>query len=472
MDEFKAKRCAGYRLAPYLFVTEAIGEEPRWWQSDCLLDISRDLIQGRKFHEIHARTCHTAGKTKLAAWLFLWWMMTRPGARALTTSDTWLQIENLIWKEINSCFERLKDRGFAFGRMLGTEYQISPEWFGYGASSDKPARLEGAHSNTAAMRIVDEMKTVDWALMKSTQGLLHAPESFDIGISTPWTKRGPFYEIDRDGGPELTRIVVDLQAMIANGVPGSQQAWDKMAKICGGEASPEFLARARARYIEEDASFGSVDVAALDDCMAKEPAYEGDVTVGLDVARSTDGDESVITVMMGSDCVEQLALRIRDTHALASRCVERARYWLAESITVDAIGVGGGPVDTIRAWGWTGKVHEFIQKARPNNPVRFDGRAAEAAWSLVERINAREIALPKDAKLRSQLLQIRFDPVAGGKISLNKCPKFDSMGNATGFTSPDRFDSLMIATAPPIYTDGRGLLEWMTAQHAMREKAA
>ena len=464
MSDPKRQMAAMFRLSPFLFATEAVGETLRWWQEDTLLNIGRDISQGRKHHELHVRTCHTAGKTKLAAILFLWWQMTRPGARALTTSDTWLQVENLIWKEIKTCYAKLQSRGFAMGRMLETEFQIEPDWFGYGASSDKPARLEGAHSNTAAMRIVDEMKTVDWGLMKATQGLLHAPESFDLGISTPWTKAGPFYEIDRDGGSDLTRVVVTMADMIENGVEGSEYARQKMAKVCGGEDSPEFLARAMAQYIEPDAGFGGVSAAALDDCMQREPRWDGPVRVGLDVAHSTDGDESVITVMMGDDCVEQLPLRIRNTNQLASRTVERARYWGAESISVDAIGYGAGPVDDIKEWGWGEKCHEFVASATPNTPTRFANRATEAAWELIERVNSREIGLPNDPVLRAQFLQVQFNPSEKGKIKLEKAPKIDSGGRKTNAKSPDRFDSLMIACAPPIYANSAGLLEWMSSR--------
>lgn len=443
-------------LSPYTFVTEGIGETPRWWQEDALLDIGQRLVQGQKHLKIHARTCHGAGKTKLASWLFLWWMMTRPYSRGVTTAPTWQAVSNLLWREIGSSFEKLQERGLGFGRMLGTQYEIGKNWVGYGISSDEPGRLEGAHSPTAAARFIDEAKTVPEAVVRSTQGLLDAPETFDMAISTPWLNRGWYYELDASARTDMMRIVVDLRQMMAEGVIGSEHAWTEMAQACGGENTAEFKARALAQYIEPEGTFGCVNPAALDDCMAMAPTFDGDVRVGLDVAYSLEGDESVITVMMGDSCVEQVPLRIRDTFLLASRTIERARHWDARSISVDAIGYGAGPVSDLKNWGWGGKVSEFVASAPANDGTRFSNRSTEAAWSLIERVNARGISLPHDPVLRSQFLQVRFVPMANGKVKLDKAPE--------GSKSPDRFDSLMIACAPLVYAGGAGLLEWMNAR--------
>ena len=88
------------------------------------------------------------GKTRFAAWVFLWWMVTRPGARGLTTAPTWFAVENLLWREIKAAFFRMRLRDPRW-KMLNTQLELGDKWVGYGVSSDEPQRLEGSHSETA-----------------------------------------------------------------------------------------------------------------------------------------------------------------------------------------------------------------------------------------------------------------------------------------------------------------------------------
>jgi hypothetical protein len=440
------------RHEPLLFVRHVIGDEPRDEQERVLVDIGLELEAGRKHLKLLMRTCHGWGKTRLMAWLFLWYMFTRPGSRAITTAPTWRQVSNLLWREIKAAW--LRSLLLPDGRVLDScRLEIEADWFGYGVASDNFENLEGSHSAFAAGRFVDEAKAVPAQVIRATQGSLDAPETIDAWITTPWQKAGPFYELDTSPRTDVLRYVGTIEEMIRAGIPGAEHARDELAFACGGIDAPEFLARGMAQYLDDDGGAWSASPAAVDACMERAPSLKGEPRIGVDVAFSTDGDESVISTMIGDDLIGQVCMRIRDTVQISSIAVERARTAGARTIAVDAIGYGAGPVSEIKSWGWDGKVEEFVANAAANQPERFKNRSTEAAWHLVKRINERAISLPRDPILRSQILQVRFKPITGGKIELIKTPD--------GFSSPDRFDSLMIASAPPIYTGGHGYIGFL-----------
>lgn len=452
-------------LDPLLYARGACNQVPRTWQAKGLDAIARKVTAGEKHIRVHVRTCHTGGKTWFAGLCTHWWQR-RTEARTVTTAPTQRQVNNLLWTNIRRIWQQTTPK-YRVGVLMGDpELRVDKErgWGAIGFASDRPFNMEGEHSPTAAQLIFDEAKGVPDSVRNGLQGVLHAPYSMLIAASTPWLESDWFARMDLEGGPDIIRIVVTIDDLIADGIPGSEQQKADYLELFGGEDSPEYRSRAMAEYISAS-PFGEARSAMVDSAMEREPAWCGRRVAALDVARGDAGDtshdESVIALAQGADVVEIIPFRTRDLVECARRLVAAARDFEADLIRVDANGIGAGPVDIIVAEGWPkSRVEEFVAQSKPYDDSRFENRATEAAWNLIANVNAGRCALPKDTTLRGQVMQIQFTPVAGGKIVVDKTPKFQG----ARAKSPDRFDAAMMATAPDKLSGGAGLMSWLASE--------
>ncbi len=434
------------RISPIAFTELCLpGVVLREWQLKLFREIERRILAGDIALTIVVVSSVGAGKTTLAAILLLWVMFCNEGAKGITLAQNWEGVNNLLWEKIRKLYHSSVFPGLGWGRVYDMpRLWIADDWFATGLSAANEQSLRGHHSRSAAIRIIDEATSVPDSFRRSTQGILDAPFSFDLAISNPWTCDGWFYSLWESEDPRIIRARVTQKDIIAEGIDGAQEAWDRAASEYG-EGSADFRAMYMAEFINAD-PLSVVNPARLDDCMRREPSSSGPDIIGVDVAFSSadsGGNESVISHGRGVDVLEQEAFRTRNTDETAERAMAMARRVGARYIRVDSIGVGAGVVSrigtAIRQGEWDGEVSEFIESSAAADSSRFVNRAAEAAWAMCERINLVGCSLPNDPVLRSQCLQIRFRPMAGGKWGLEKTPP--------GKKSPDRFDSAMIATS-------------------------
>lgn len=426
---------AGCADDPAVFFYSALrAPRLRRWQLRVCERIRRQLAAGHRHIRVLCRTCRGAGKTYLAAGLGLWFIATRAESRGLTTAPKWSAIEDYLWPEIAKLYNGSALREMGFGRLMATEFVVNeegegkPSWYLTGASSDRPEKLEGHHSPTAALRIVDEAKIVEHGVFVSTFGMLDAPETFDLWISTPSVKSGDFYERDaHDADPHLIRAVVTVDDLIAEGIPG-KAAWKELAKTeLGGESSFEYQAQAMARYIDNAEGalypFTWIERAMLSksfEVLAK-PFF------GYDVAGSVGGDENALAPIHGPDSKERYQIgkiirwRERDTQVSKDRVIAAALETKALGVRVDVQGLGKGVLDAIRREAEIRAlpfdVAEYSSSAAARAPERFANRKAEDHWRFRSLLEKDLVRLPLDPKLKEQLAAMKFE-VRNGKIRI------------------------------------------------------
>lgn len=424
---------------PEVFVEEILGVRLRGWQRSFYRQIRSQLVSGNRHVQALARTCHGAGKTMCTAGLALWWMTTRPESRGLTTAPTWAGVENLLWPEIARLYNgsRLL-RAAKFGRLLTTRFEVSPAWYMVGAASDKPENLEGHHSPTAAARFVDEAKAVDSSVFEATLGMLDAPETLDVWISTPSIESGAFWERDTKGGTNVVRAVVTMDDLVEDGIPGKAQ-WRENARKAWGEASDTYRSRAMAEYIQnaEGALFPANWVEAA---MNQTFELHGAPVIGFDVAGSSDGDESVLAAAQGPDYDLRYSVRLidcwreQDTMLSKGRALAAALREKARDLKVDTIGLGKGVHDALRMAFPRTSPYRATDTAADRS--RFINRKAEDAWFLRELLESGRIRIQRDSLLKAQLTSMKYQIDRVGRTRI-----------VDPEDSPDRVDALLIALA-------------------------
>ncbi len=102
---------------------------------------------------------------------------------------------------------------------------------------------------------------------------------------------------------------------------------------------------------------------------------EGGVQIGVDVARSPQGDETVMYKRHGLSIVERRAWRGQDTMRTAEEAWDMANHDPSVLIVVDDTGVGAGVSDRLIQLG--AKVFKFVASAQANDPDKYDNATSE-----------------------------------------------------------------------------------------------
>jgi len=177
--------------------------------------------------------------------------------------------------------------------------------------------------------------------------------------------------------------------------------------------------------------------------------------VGIDVARSAGGDQTVVQAVRGGVVLPPRSWREADLMATVNRIVRTLRELDVRNhaaVKVDDVGVGGGVVDRLRQLGYPVTPVNF--GARAADPERFANVRAEAFWTLREFVR-REAVLPSDdggdqgvRSLVADLTAHRLDVGARQDPRIRIEPK-EHVKARLGGRSPDHGDALALAVYEP-----------------------
>jgi phage terminase large subunit len=434
---------------PELFFTEFLRVKSlRRWQKKLCAQIRARLRAGDYRISVLVRSCHGAGKTWFVAGLLIWFIVTRPNSRGLTTAPTWKQVKDTLWAEISKLYRGSILPGH-FGHVLESRFETGrKEWFASGVSSDHMENIEGQHSPTAAIRIVDEAKAVEQGMFDATKGIFTAPEILDVWISTPSIQSGPFYERDVSDDESVIRAVVDIDELCNDpNIPAGERAafanWKQECLLEWGEASSEYQSRVMARYIDnaEGALYPS---SWVERAMAAEWEIDKPLVAALDVAGTVDGDENALAIAAGPDNQDKIHVRSlaswheRDTMVTKGKLLLALRglgpIGLRVAVYVDANGLGKGVADAARYDGVN--VGHYVGSTSPRDPSRYQYRKYEDAWHLRDLLEKNLIRLPRSQALKAQLCAMRYEVLINGKIRI-----IDPVD------SPDLVDAVIMACA-------------------------
>src|SRR6267143_2755127 len=247
-----------YRLKPKEFVHDCFkwkeNEHPAPYQDDILDSI---IIKKREA----VRAPHGAGKTSIAAWLVLWFALTRDGEdwKVLTTASAWRQLTKFLWPEINKWVRRLDWE--KIGRkpfdprseMLQLSLKLDTGE-AFALASDNYTSIEGAHAD-CLLYIFDEGKAIPEETFDAAEGAFMGSEdteAYAFVISTPGEPVGRFYDIHKrkPGYEDWWARHVTLEEAIAAGRIDRAKA--EQRKRQWGENSALFKNRVEGEFWASD----------------------------------------------------------------------------------------------------------------------------------------------------------------------------------------------------------------------------
>lgn len=133
-----------YKADPVAFLREVLHMEPAPYQED----IARQLVTKRR---VAVRAPHGVGKTTIAAGLICWAIGTADvDTKIVTTAGAWRQLKFFLWPEIRKW--ALKGDWSKVGLEMRLDREVFDLWIktpnalAFGAASDQPSLIEGAHA--------------------------------------------------------------------------------------------------------------------------------------------------------------------------------------------------------------------------------------------------------------------------------------------------------------------------------------
>lgn len=333
----------------FLFVTEVLGVEPDDWQAKVLLAVS----EGER--RISVRSGHGVGKSTCAAWIMIWYLLTRYTVKVVVTAPTSAQLFDALFAEVKHWVAVLPEAWGSLLNVKGDRIDLinAPDKAFISARTaraETPEALQGVHADNVLL-VVDEASGVPEAIFEAAIGSMSGDAATTLLLGNPTRTSGFFYDTHNKNRDRWWTLRV-------NSAESKRVSADFVREVA--ETYGELSNAYRVRVLGEFPSSDDDTIIPLETAEAAvgrqiEPSPNAPHIWGLDCARFGD-DSSVLVKMQGSVVrhVPQKWVKL-DTMQLAGRvkaewdaCVFAER---PEEINVDAIGLGAGVADRLRELG-------------------------------------------------------------------------------------------------------------------------
>lgn len=444
-------------------------DDPSGFVNDCIVwgpkdrgpaDYQEDVLRLLGDHKrVSVRGPHGLGKTTLAAWILLWFALTRDGLdwKIPTTASAWRQLTKFLWPEIRKWagrvnWEKVGRPALLDGKELLRESLKLSTGEAFALASNQPALIEGAHADHI-LYVFDEAKAIPAETWDAAEGAMSTGDARWVCISTPGEPSGRFFEIQtrRPGYEDWAARRVTVEQAIAAG--RITREWANARRTQWGEDSPMYRNRVLGEFAEsgQDSIIPLAWIEAANERWhaAREAALPPFTGVGVDVARYGD-DDSVMALRYGRVIAELRRTSRRSTMETTGQVVGILDA-LGGYASVDVIGIGAGVVDRLRELGKN--VVAFNASSRSklrdvSGELGFLNRRAAGWWNLREMLDPErgyDLALPPDDMLTGDLTAPRWSLGSGGAIRIEDK---DEIKKRLG-RSPDAGEAVMQIFCPP-----------------------
>ena len=424
-------------------------------------------------------SCHSAGKSKTAALAAARFLARHtPGtARVVTTAPTMTQVRAVLWNEINQLHAETTD--VLPGRVNQTEWWIGGYMAGLGRkpADSNPAAFSGLHAEHILI-IIDEAGGVPNDVWTSVDTLATNEGAVILAIGNPDDPLTRFKDVVEEA-PENGWTVVKIPAWETPNFSGEPAApifkkvlltpnWVEDKRRLWGEDSGLWASKIAAEFPDESQMtvmrVADVTFALNYDEQPKTPRFE-DVQLGVDIAASETGDETVVRERRGNRICRRWAIRSDEPDDISDLIYQAAEESGATLIHVDATGVGFGFIADVRRRVQHAAVMPFIAAGRAVDNKQFENRRAEAHWYVREALRHHDLDLSEmeySDETVAQMMAIRYR-IKKGRIIVE--PKDDVRQRIS--RSPDDSDALLLSVLPP---EGSGAPAPATVRSASRNR--
>jgi phage terminase large subunit len=435
---------ARWKADPVLFALQALGLS-LWKKQQAIL---RELCKSSR---IAVRSGHKIGKSKLAAVMALWWIVTHPSGVVVMTSSSGRQVERILWAEVRKCYQSAV---YNFGGRLALKPSSGLTFpdgrIIYGFSTDEPDIMAGI-SGHELLFLADEASGIQQDIFEAIEGNT-AGGGVIVMFSNPLRPVGYFYEAFAEKAKFWSKFAISSEETpnATEGktiIPGlAERKWIEEIAEKWGRESAYFAVRVLGNFPVSGSNV-VFSLRLVEEAMKRVPSQPDEdlLVCGLDVAEFGD-DESILTMRRGVKVYPQLAYRGMDGVDLVGSVLMDLRRFKRPNerpvVFIDSTGVGHGA--------WANMVrHEEVRAYGVRmadcalNKLEYGNRRAEIHFKLKEKLKT--MCLPPSEDLRSQLIAPVYGFDQQGRLMVEKKDKLKArLGR-----SPDHSDSLCLCAIDP-----------------------
>lgn len=376
----------GWLQDPATFVTDAFGVEPDGWQIEALGGL---FGHGR----VAIRACHGPGKTALAAWAILLFLLSHFPARIPCTAPTASQLRDVLWSELGKWLNRMKERQPGLRAMfrLTTErlelLDEPEEAFAVArtARPEAPEALQGFH-NENMLFVIDEASGVHQAIFEVGEGALSEEGAKVLMLGNPTRTSGYFFDAFHRMRARwyCIKVGADDSSRVSD-----EYVEDMAAKY--GRESNVFRVRVLGEFpTAADNAVISLELAEA--AVDRQVSQFGDIAWGVDVARFGDDRSTLCKATQNAliepvkwwghkDTMETAGIIVSEFDAIPEPEQPTAIY-------VDVIGLGAGVVDRLLERGLPAVGVNVAES--PSNKPQFMRLRDELWWAVRDWLEARD----------------------------------------------------------------------------------
>lgn len=466
---------------PDLWVAERLNNVVWTKQREILLSI-------RNNRKTLVKSCHSIGKSFIAARAACWWLDVWPPGSAfvVTSAPTGPQIKAILWREIGRAFMQ----GRLPGRVNQTEWYMKVDGkeeivaFGRKPQDEDMAAFQGIHAQRVLV-IFDECNGIRGPLHEAASSLTANDASKILQIGNPDIPEGEFYDNSKPGStwnvitvsafdsPNFTGE--DLPIEIKNQLIGKtyveekrrkwapQWRWAEDGSRCippeGSrlqDTSPMWQSKILGEFPEVSAANSLIPMSWILAAQLRDlssTVADGSNELGADIGAG--GDETSICQKRGQ--VYRVIRTDQDPNTMSQcgKIINDLNMTGATVVKIDKIGIGYGIWQRGLELGkpFVGvNVGEGAFEDESASDERFANLKAQLYWHLRGLFERGEIDIDADDDdLASELSTIRYETMSNGRLKISDKHK-DEKGKK--IASPNRAESLMLAASPKRFTRG------------------
>lgn len=421
-----------FRYQPEVFLRVMLQvENPEDYQ----LSVMRDVAAGER--QISMRSGRRVGKTALLDWLSIWYPMTRADARVVVTAPSSAQLEDAYIPGFRSWAQKLPPDVYALWDITASRFTFRmAERQGFEnfvsvrtARADSPESLQGSNAPNVLV-LVDEAAGVPDISFEALSGSLASGE--DVGgdasivlTGNPNRATGYFYETH-------TKLAANWRTYHVNSETSRlvSKKWIEEKRQQWGQESNAYRIHVLGEFpLDEEDTV--IPVHLVEGAMLRDVLGWGPMVWGVDVARF-GSDATALCKRQGKAVTEPVKVwNKRDTMEVVGIIKHEWDVTPANlrpvDIFVDSIGVGGGVGDRLREIGLPAM--DVNVSELPANPASNGDRLRDDLWLQGRAwLEGRDTALPKDERLRSELLMPRIGYTSTGAIKVESKDRMRSRG--------------------------------------------
>ena len=404
-------------------------------------EILESVFENRK---TVVRSCHSTGKTFVAAVTVLAFLFLRQPCKIITTAPGWRQVKDLLWSEINYLFKTRLQEGVTKhpGRILKTRLEIEDDWFAAGISSKDAVNFQGFHQENVLV-VFDEAPGVRQAVYEGADSLGASGNVHFLWIGNPTEAAGPFYKAFSDptvkgkyhigykNTPNFTGEKlpehIKKELISETYVEEKRNEW--------GETSPLYMSRVLGDFPDSTPD-QIISLKSCEEAATRDVLPEGEKELGVDVGAG--GDLSAYSIKHGNVITEVITESTPEPSQIEGSIVALHNKHHFKVIKIDKTGIGWGVVGHLKDLGLP--VVGIGSSGDARDKEQYQNKRTEMWFNMRDWL--RHGRIPNDDNLFADLIAPKSIPnPTTGRLQVEK--KIDTKKRIGH--SPDRGDSCIYA---------------------------